>query len=393
MRTFAVVVVKELRQRLRDRSALVVSLIGPVLLATVLSLALAGGGPSVHVRIAFSPQNGGAAADAVRQALVRTTRDRGVETRVTDTRAAAEAAAHDGTVGAAIVFPAGFDAALLRGDAVHLQVIAGKDGALATRIARVIAGGVAARLEDGRRAVRAALAADGRALDAAHVQDLSNRVLAEPLPVQLATTSSGKSTPAAYFGPSMAILFLLFAVPVAARSIVAEHETGTMVRLQAAPIGRVPVLLAKIAASVIPPMAGAAVVWAVTGFGFSANWHDPAAVVLLLLAVTVAAVGISLLVVGLVRTDRQAQTISSLVVFTLALIGGNFIQLPALPDVLRTLARLTPNGWALDGFGRLAGGANAAAVIGDAAVVAGFGLVAAAAGMLLSGATWRTGRA
>ncbi|HEX8134877.1 MAG TPA: ABC transporter permease, partial [Actinomycetes bacterium] len=65
----------------------------------------------------------------------------------------------------------------------------------------------------------------------------------------------------------------------------------------------------------------------------------------------------------------------SLVVFTLALLGGNFIYLAQLPDLLQRLSLLTPNGWALRGFVDLvADGGGLATVAAPVAVTAAFGV-------------------
>jgi ABC-2 type transport system permease protein len=116
-----------------------------------------------------------------------------------------------------------------------------------------------------------------------------------------------------YFGPSMAIFFLFFTVSFGARSVLAERQQGTMRRLlaTAAPPGGV--------------LAGKALAAFVLGTS-------------------------SVLVVTLAKTDEQADGYSSLVVFTLALLGGNFVYLAQLPEALQRVSLLTPNGWALRGF-------------------------------------------
>jgi ABC-2 type transport system permease protein len=61
-------------------------------------------------------------------------------------------------------------------------------------------------------------------------------------------------------------------------------------------------------------------------------------------------VAVTALVIGLRRTQRQAEGIASIVVFGLALLGGNFFFISSAPGVMKHLALLTPNGWALRGF-------------------------------------------
>jgi linearmycin/streptolysin S transport system permease protein len=96
---------------------------------------------------------------------------------------------------------------------------------------------------------------------------------------------------------------------------------------------------------------------------------------------------ITALVVTLARTDEQADGYSSLVVFTPALLGGNFVYLAQLPKALQRVSLLTPNGWALRGFVALvARNAGLAGILRPLAVLAAF------AAALLALATWRLRR-
>jgi ABC-2 type transport system permease protein len=59
-------------------------------------------------------------------------------------------------------------------------------------------------------------------------------------------------------------------------------------------------------------------------------------------------------VIGIARTQRQAEGVASIIVFGLALLGGNFFFISGAPSTIKRLALLTPNGWAIRGFTDLA---------------------------------------
>jgi ABC-2 type transport system permease protein len=62
--------------------------------------------------------------------------------------------------------------------------------------------------------------------------------------------------------------------------------------------------------------------------------------------------------------------LASFLAFSFGLIGGNFVGPGSLPDAVRRLSLLTPNGWAMDAFTELsAGSATAADVLLHAAVL------------------------
>jgi ABC-2 type transport system permease protein len=63
-----------------------------------------------------------------------------------------------------------------------------------------------------------------------------------------------------------------------------------------------------------------------------------------------AVVCLTALVMGVAHTQRQAEGVASMLVFGLALLGGNFLFVSAAPSIMRRLALLTPNGWAMRAF-------------------------------------------
>jgi ABC-2 type transport system permease protein len=52
-----------------------------------------------------------------------------------------------------------------------------------------------------------------------------------------------------------------------------------------------------------------------------------------------------------------------MIVFGLAILGGNFVFLSSAPKLVRTLALATPNGWALRAFMDMSTGAGAGSAV------------------------------
>ena len=113
--------------------------------------------------------------------------------------------------------------------------------------------------------------------------------------------------------------------------------------------------------------------WLATSVVFGASWGPPLPVLLLTTATVFAIAGISSLVTAFSRTEQQAEGATSMITFTLAIVGGNFVSPGDLPDALRRLAMLTPNGWALRSFTDLSTGAAGLAAI--APTLAGLGVI------------------
>jgi linearmycin/streptolysin S transport system permease protein len=377
VRTALLVAGKDLRQRLRDRSALVVAFVAPFVLAAIIGLAF-GGDDGFSATYAVADADRGPVAAGFTDGVLASP---GLRDLVTVRRAdpgQARALVGRGEVDAAFLLPAGLSASVQGGGAAAITVLQSGENPVAGQVAQALAEAYAAELAAAQLAVRTALDASGRPPTAAETRRLGERAAATRLPVQLVEGPVGGRTLEAtsYFGPSMAIFFLFFTVSFGARSVLTERRQGTLRRLlaTAAPPGGV--LAGKALAAFVLGTASVLVMWLSTTLVFGADWGDPLAVVALTVSSVLSAIGITALVVTLARTDEQADGYSSLVVFVLALLGGNFVYLAQLPELLQRAALLTPNGWALRGFVDLvADGGGLATVAGPVAVTLTVGLV------------------
>jgi ABC-2 type transport system permease protein len=380
----------DLRRRARDRSFLVAAVLGPLALAVIISTAFGDLRDGVDATIAVVDEDGSPASAGFVEALTaEVTADDdgadggGLRFEAAGSAAAAAGAVEDGDAAAAVVVPAGFGDSLAGDRPLPLRVVADAEQRIGEAIATAVAEGFAAQVDAARLGVRTAIAADPGAAD--DLAALAARAAAVRLPVEVADAGfDGGFDPAAYFGPSMAILFLFLSVGQGARSLLVEQREGTLARVRTSPVPFAAVLLGKSGAVVATGLVTLLVMWGVTGLALGADWGDPVAVLVLIVASVLAVAGIGALVAGLARTDAQAEGWTAVVTFTLALLGGNFITPGALPDALRRLSLLTPNGWALRGFTELsAGRGDLADVLPAVAVLAATALVTGAAGVHL----------
>jgi ABC-2 type transport system permease protein len=157
-----------------------------------------------------------------------------------------------------------------------------------------------------------------------------------------------------YFGPSMAIIFLFIGAGAGARSFLEERNQGTLARLAVAPIRPSAVIAGKVGAVAATAMASMLAVWGATDLAFSASWGRPLAVLAMCVATVLAFSGLALFITVAAKDPGQAESTTLLLGFGLALFGGNFFPPGTLPPLFEKLTLLTPNGWALQGFGSLA---------------------------------------
>ena len=386
LRATLLIAAKDLRQRLRDRSGLVIAFVAPFLLAAIIGLAFGtGDGFRFSATYAVVDDDRGPLATRFVDGVLAGPGLADVVTLRRVDAAEARDLVDRGDADAAFLIPAGFSASVQRGGSATVTVLEAGASPVAGQVARSLAEGYAAQLAATGLSVRTALDAAGRAPTQAEANRLGEQAAGRQLPVRLVDGGVGarEIKPANYFGPSMAIFFLFFTVSFGARSILIERRQGTLRRLlaSAAPPGAV--IAGKALAAFVLGVTSVLVMWLATSLVFGADWGDPLAVVALTVSSVLAAIGITAMVVTLARTDEQADGYSSLVVFTLALLGGNFIYLAQLPDLLQRLSLLTPNGWALRGFVDLvADGGGLETVAAPVAVTAAFGLATGAVALV-----------
>lgn len=374
---------KDLRQRFRDRSAIVLGFVAPVVIAALMSVAF-GGTENYHLDVVVVDHDRGALAVAFQDMLgsPELADYLTVHSTVDETTARRQVA--DGSLGAAFVLPVGFTAAVQGTGAVPVTVLSGVDQPVGAQVAAAIAESFAAQLNAVRLSVGAAVAAGA---PADQLAELASRAARQRLPEEVTAQPLG-ATPMkviSYFGPSMGMFFALFAIGFTARSYFAEQRDGTLDRIAAAPMRRGVLLAGKSLATLVYGLASLTTMAVVTTLVFDADWGPPPAAAALILAMAIAMTSLTGLVIAAARTDRQAEAISSIMTFGLVLLGGNFVFVSAAPPVLRQLALVTPNGWALRGFTDLATGAGGwsavrpvLAILVFAALVAGLAAAVAA---------------
>lgn len=381
MHAVLVIAGKDLRQRLRDRSALVLGFLAPVVVAAVISFAFSGS-TSFHATVTVVDADHGQLATAFTAYLDAPELREVLDVTRADSVAEARRRIDDGEADAGLVIPPGFSAAAQGDAAPSVTVLSSVDFPLAAKVAGSIVESFVAQLNADRLSVATAVAA-GAPTD---VASLAAEAAALRLPEQAVLRAAGSKsvTPINYFGPAMGIMFMFFAIGFGARGYVLERQSGTLDRISAAPVRPTAVLAGKALATFGYGAASLGTVALVTSLAFGADWGPPPAVAALVVAMALTLVCLTMLVIVLARTERQADGLASILAFGLTLLGGNFVYIGSAPPVVHTLALFTPNGWALRAFTDLSGGAGWTAIIQPILAILAFCAVVTAAVVVLS---------
>ena len=158
----------------------------------------------------------------------------------------------------------------------------------------------------------------------------------------------------AYMAPGMALLFLMYTVSYGGRSLLAERLQGTLPRLQVSPTSAAQVLGGKVLGIFLTGVAQVGILILASTLFFGVEWGDTLGVIILILAAVFGATGWGMLITAFARTQAQVGSLGSALMLIFGILGGSFINLEQMPSMMRTLSRITPNAWGLDGFSTLA---------------------------------------
>ena len=357
MRAAWLICAKDLRARLRDRSAVLIGVVVPLGLAFIFNSIFSGiSGASVINLGVVNADHGAVSQQFTGHVLPAVGRSGVITIHPEASVAQARALAAKGKLAAVIVIPAGFSARVQARPAT-MQVIGNIDAPISTEVARSITESFAADLNRIRLSV-ATVATGTTPPSPAQIQALAARAAAAAVPVAVNDVSAQtrELDQKSFFAAGMAVFFLFFTVQFGVTSLLEERNDGTLARLLAAPISRASILGGKLLTSFLLGVISMTVLAVATTLLFGASWGNPLGVAVLVVAAILAATGIMALIATLAKNAEQAANWQSVVAVILGLVGGTFFPVSQAPGVLSRLTFVAPQAWFLRGLGDLRGG-------------------------------------
>jgi ABC-2 type transport system permease protein len=355
MRDAWTIATKDLRRRLRDRTAILVALVLPFGLAWIFSLTL-GGVETQGLDVTYGVVNQDVGGDlpASFSGLLRSLDF--VTLKEVDSPARAEQQAEAGDLDAVAVFPEGFSDAVRAGEGATIRVIGAPDSSIGSLVMVSLARSFASQLDAVGLSV-ATVAHGGGA--PAPDPELATRAQTVPAAAKVRTVHAADqvASQSTFFAIGMAVFFLFFAVEFGVRGLLEEREEGTLSRLLVAPIRPASVIGGKALASLVVGLVSTVLLVLATTWLLQAEWGDPVGVALLVLGGVLAAVGVTALVAAYAKTTAQASAMVSIVAVVGGLLGGTFFPI-SQAGLLGTIRFLSPQGWLMEGFQKLAYGAS-----------------------------------
>lgn len=384
------ITLKDLRQRFRDRSVLLLAFVIPLGLAFVFNLLFGGvddGLGTVRLGVADldGQQVGGAFTDQYLPAVGGILRSGETDLQVTELDSASEARAQvsAGSLDAAVVVPPDASTALQGARAVTFEVVTDPDEGLT---GDVVASLTEQFVQQARGQLAARVLADRAELPPEEARELADAVGGVQGRIRLdqSVPSAGGMDLSTYLTAGMAVFFLFFTVGFGVLGYLEERRDGTLSRLLASPVSRGQVLAAKALVSLVVGVVSTGALMLVAVPLLGASWGAPLPVVLLVLAAVLAATSLVGAVGALARTAEQANVWQSVVAVVLGMLGGSFFPLDDAGGLLARLTLLTPHAWFLRGLQDVAAGGGVGDVLLPVGAMLAFGAVVGLLGLLLS---------
>lgn len=386
MRSLLAITRKDLRLRLRDRSVIITGLLAPLVLALIFNFVF---GSALSGGAQFEPAYGVVATDEgpTAQALSEIAASIGSEPESFTSVSAAEEAVDEGDLDAVFVVPAGFDEAIQAGGGGVLEVIGNVGSPTATQIAAAIASSYGLGLERVQLSIAGGIAAGG---DPAVVVPAATAQNRNPVTIGNVEAAIRQLDGTTYAIAGMAVFFLMFTAQFGFKSLLDERRDGTLARILVTPTSPRSVLGAKTLVSFLLGLMSLTVLLIAGAVLMGAEWGDPLAVGVLVIAAVAAAVSISALVSGFAKTPESAENQHAVVSVVLGMLGGTFFPIGQEGGVLSTLTTLTPHHWFLRGLANVSGGgglADALPAVGWLLVMT--ALVGGVAAWVMSREVWK----
>jgi ABC-2 type transport system permease protein len=363
---------KDLIIVLKDKGALAVYFLMPLLFASLLGIAFGGTGSdetTIEIAVLLVNQDSGSygqmLADGLKGAGVLVVEDLSDAT-LADQRVAA------GDAPAALVIPADFSSKIDAGEPVQVTII--KDPTQ-QEAASIVAGitnqamaeiGMLGELRYGIHAVmaeapdydqaspelRQAVEAQTLGVIWTQVQQMrQNPVIAVKGEAVAGAEELQPWDPITYYIPSFAVAFAFFLIGQMAATLLREKEEGTFRRLMSSPMPRGAVIGGKMLAHMGVVFLQVIVLFTVGYALFKMPLGEsPLALLLLTVALALASASLGMMLGALCRTSQQADRLGMVLGFVLLALGGGIMPLFRAEGFIGIVSRLTPSAWGIEGY-------------------------------------------
>ena len=168
------------------------------------------------------------------------------------------------------------------------------------------------------------------------------------------SASDGSNRVYRFVVPAYTVLFVFFLVTVMGRSFILERELGTLRRLRTSPISSSSILTGKTLPFLLLSVIQTFILLAAGRLVFGMSWGvRPWLILPVVVSTSLAATTLGLAFAAFVRTDSQVSAIGNLIVLATAGISGCLVPRNWMPELSQKISLITPHAWSLDAYREL----------------------------------------
>ncbi len=364
MKNLLQVTIKDLLILWRDKGALIMLLLVPIVVIIIASFALSGvfGGGEMDVKLPVVNYD---KEGEISREIVTTLEDHPNITLEKDIpEEEARQKVGDGKRSVALIIPENFSQDITLGRKTELNLLYDPNSDVEYPFVKGITQGIIEKINSVGLATQVAIIeamkvnpkADPEKI-ALEAQKLSLELGKKPtlgLSLIKAREETREADPFAKNVPGYAIMFMLFGIMGGAEALLEEKEIGTFKRLLISPISKFSLLAGKLFSWFLVAILQMAIILTIAHFAFGLDLGKSIlALALVVCAISFAATSIGILISSFVKSRRQAVPVSILIILSMSALGGSWWPLWIEPEWMQKLAHITITAWGMDAFSDL----------------------------------------
>lgn len=154
--------------------------------------------------------------------------------------------------------------------------------------------------------------------------------------------------------PGFAVMFVMMGVCFAGVAMVQERHHMTLARLLTTPTERFSIISGKMLGFFLLGFIQFLILILFGQLILKVNWGNlPLGVLLLVVSYVLSVTGLGTLLSVFVRTSAQAGAFAVLISMVTSMLGGTWWPIEIVPKFMQTIARFTPQYWAINGFNKI----------------------------------------
>ncbi|HXP48981.1 MAG TPA: ABC transporter permease [Bacteroidia bacterium] len=148
-----------------------------------------------------------------------------------------------------------------------------------------------------------------------------------------------------------AVMMLLFSLTAMGARLIEEKENGTLKRLLSSPLKTTDILAGKMLSSMTFAICQLFIMLVFSSIAFGiVLLPNLLPVTILVIAIAFACSGFGMFIASIIKTREQAQGVSTLATLIMSAIGGSMVPLFLMPQWMQMVGHVSINYWAIQGF-------------------------------------------